>query len=146
LWKCLLFDWFHFSFDFAGALKLQFNRFKGTIPAELFSGAKDLVILNVGFNSLTGHVPDAFEAGNKFEQLHFQNNQLTGPLPLTMEQLTHLEYLEMDHNQFTGWIPHEWGGMTNLEILRIVSWMRLCCVFCLGWTWESTCLLILNLL
>ena len=109
-------------------VKLQFNRLVGTLPAEYFSGARDLQVFHIGFNGLTGHLPDVFDGeGNRMlEQLHLQGNHLSGSLPTTLGHLSHLQYLEIWNNDFSGTIPTQWGGMTQLEILRIVSyWLQI---------------------
>lgn len=99
-------------------VKLEFNGLAGSIPSEFILSARDLEVLNLGHNQLTGHVPDVMQhthAAPKLKQLHVEHNHLTGRLPKSLGHITKLTSLRFDHNQFTGWIPVAWQRLTELN-------------------------------
>ncbi|UOQ73452.1 hypothetical protein [Hymenobacter cellulosilyticus] len=126
-----------------GLYRLELNacQFSGRIPRQL-SGCRDLVVLDLRFNRLSGTIPveltllpinQLLLAGNQLRgsvpetlgqmkslfHLDLSRNQFTGPIPSSVRFLENLVYCLLDHNQFSGSIPAELGQCFNLTQLDL---------------------------
>jgi Leucine-rich repeat (LRR) protein len=81
---------------------------RGTIPEE-YGQLSNLKNLDLGFNYLSGTIPDRFfEGATKLQQLRVNNNRLTGLFPSHIGHISStLFMLHMEHNLFSGSIPEE---------------------------------------
>lgn len=117
------------------------NRFSGTIPSQLnklknlrglgldecfFTGTipylwdlKNLLILYLDSNELTGHLSDRI--GNLRELVDFRvrKNFLNGTMPIEFHYLTKLQLLYMDDNEFSGTVPEVFDRTPRLEELHL---------------------------
>ncbi|KAJ1378801.1 Leucine-rich repeat [Sesbania bispinosa] len=105
------------------------NDFIGPIPSSFLKGLVNLVILNLGDNSLSGKVPstlfilpslqeltlshngfdgllDEFPNASfsVLQMIDFSNNNLQGPIPMSFFHLRSLGFLQLSSNQFNGTI------------------------------------------
>jgi hypothetical protein len=102
-------------------LDLHLNRLHGTLPPLLFQELSKLNYFDIGFNDLTGSLPDDWSAMTSLRHMSAQGNTLTGSLPKALPLLS-LEYLSLDLNAITGTIPlREWNAQARLydELLAL---------------------------
>uniref|UniRef100_A0A6N2KGP4 Receptor-like protein 12 n=1 Tax=Salix viminalis TaxID=40686 RepID=A0A6N2KGP4_SALVM len=113
--------------EFLTAIDLSSNRFEGGIPDAL-GDLKELYLLNLSNNLLTGRIPPSFE------------NNIEGHIPIWFMNLDNLRYLRLSwnklegalpipprstiiymvsHNRLTGEIPPAICNLTSLVILQL---------------------------
>ena len=73
--------------------------------------------LHLGYNFLTGRIPDELYSLVKLEELYLHFNQFSGGISSKIGNLVNLRKLQLDHNRLTGPIPVEIGKLTKLERL-----------------------------
>ena len=76
---------------------------------------RKLQTLNLGYNSLSGSLPQLGSQALRF--VYLNNNNLTGPLPATIGDAVNLVYLDLSQNDLQGDIPSELGNCIHLEHL-----------------------------
>ncbi|KAK1422540.1 hypothetical protein QVD17_25729 [Tagetes erecta] len=96
-------------------LDFSLNDFTGDI--FFFSSCPNLQLLSLGFNSLTGPIPDLLPIS--LQHLSLPANFLTGPIPQTITNLTNLTTLVLFGNNFSGPIPANIGTLSLLEKLEL---------------------------
>ncbi|KAL3576207.1 hypothetical protein D5086_021490, partial [Populus alba] len=98
-------------------LYLGSNRFT-SIPTTFWS-LKDLLQINLSFNSLTGTLP--LEIGNLkvVTVIDFSSNQLSGDIPTSITGLQNLAHLSLSDNRMQGPIPSSFGDLVSLEFLDL---------------------------
>lgn len=120
-------------------LDLSKNSFRGSIPKHLFSKSKNLKLLYLEDNQLSGTLPENSPASSSgssgtvssastssaLEVLDVGNNQLTGTIPTSWIRLSKLRDLNLAGNRFSGTLPLQILRLTKLEVLVLV---RLPCV------------------
>ncbi|KNA06913.1 hypothetical protein SOVF_176710 [Spinacia oleracea] len=87
------------TFSLMRELHLDGNKLNGTV-------SEDLVVLDVGYNSLTGYIPS--NIGDTFGALGILNlreNKFYGRLPVGLCQLSNLQILDVASNHISGTIP-----------------------------------------
>lgn len=95
-------------------LTLSNNRLHGTIPAGL-SAMKQLQLLEVDHNSLTGQLPvdwGLVDAWPQLDILDCSANSISGTLPSSWgnpSAFQKLTLLYLDDNDITGTLPQSWG-------------------------------------
>ncbi|KDO48784.1 hypothetical protein CISIN_1g007680mg [Citrus sinensis] len=126
-------------------LLLTANNLTGTIPNSITNATK-LIVLDLGFNSFSGHILNTFGnlrhlsvlsllmfgirlTGNKLygrippclvlTVLDVSRNQLSGDIPSTIGGRVDLETLSLASNQFQGPIPESVGSLISLESLDL---------------------------
>ncbi|KAJ6769988.1 LEUCINE RICH REPEAT FAMILY PROTEIN EXPRESSED, partial [Salix purpurea] len=100
-------------------LYLGSNRFT-SIPSSFWS-LKDLLQINLSFNSLTGTLP--LEIGNLkvVTIIDFSSNQLSGDIPTSITGLQNLAHFSLSDNRMQGPIPSSFGDLVSLEFLDLSS-------------------------
>ncbi|KAG6397895.1 hypothetical protein SASPL_139345 [Salvia splendens] len=84
-----------------------------------FGDCKNLLSLRVGFNLLSGEVPEDIYDLMALQELYLPGNQLSGPIDERIIDLRHLKVLALYGNGFTGEIPHDIGKLSELEELQL---------------------------
>ncbi len=76
--------------------------------------------LNLGFNNLTGTIPNSITQLSFLTKINmYSNNFATGPLPTFLNSLPLLEYVDLGDNNYTGTIPSTYGSVANLRTLYL---------------------------
>jgi Leucine-rich repeat (LRR) protein len=99
-----------------GVLQLKNNKLEGGIPAVIWD-MTNLKDIRISLNALTGSIPPEIKNLKKLEWLVLEYNQLSGPLPHEIGGLTAFTHLYLNNNQFTDSIPSELGNCTLLKEL-----------------------------
>ncbi|KAM1358858.1 hypothetical protein ACFX15_045072 [Malus domestica] len=81
------------------------NRFEGEIPASIIGSLRELQLLNLSNNALSGHIPSSLGNLTALESLDLSQNKLSGRIPGCLAQLTFLEYFNVSQNHLWGPIP-----------------------------------------
>ncbi len=111
-------EWYGITTDSSGRvtrLEVNNNNLVGVIPTEL-SHLSQLEHLQLGFNSLTGSIPDLSNMTN-LSHLYIYFNQLSGTIPSWLGNLPNLQVLALSRNDLTGEIPSFLGNLQNLTEL-----------------------------
>jgi Leucine-rich repeat (LRR) protein len=77
------------------------------------------VVLQLGYNQLSGSIPPQLGNLNKLAVLALQSNQLTGAIPATLGSLTQLTRLDLSFNSLFGSIPSKVADIPFLEVLDV---------------------------
>ncbi|XP_070682130.1 receptor-like protein EIX2 isoform X2 [Malus domestica] len=128
---------------FPSVVDLGSNQFTGALPIvatslfwldlsnSSFSGSvfhffcdrpdepKQLEILHLGNNFLTGKVPDCWMSWQYLGFLNLENNNLTGNVPMSMGYLQDLESLHLRNNHLYGELPHSLQNCTSLSVVDL---------------------------
>lgn len=94
------------------SLNLQTNNLNGKIP-DL--NLPELKVLRLGFNQLSGSIPN-FQLMGKLEELFLSTNKLVGKMP-PLEELKSIKEIDFSVNQLSGVIPDI--SSASLEILNL---------------------------
>ncbi|GLU19495.1 hypothetical protein SLE2022_357440 [Rubroshorea leprosula] len=104
MWKGMERDYGNGNLKNLRIIDLSSNKLTGEIPAQV-SVLLELVQLNLSRNQLTGWIPSNIGQMRKLESLDLSWNQLSGQLPWSMSQLYFLGTLNLSYNNFSGRIP-----------------------------------------
>ncbi|XVE75486.1 hypothetical protein DITRI_Ditri12bG0097600 [Diplodiscus trichospermus] len=74
----------------------------------------NLEVLNLGFNLLSGEVPDCWNKFPRLVGIKFCNNNFSGKIPSSLGTLTSLQSLHMRNNSLVGEIPSSLKDCTEL--------------------------------
>lgn len=100
-------------------LRLEYNRFSGTVPKlDFFSSLELFYAYN---NSLLTSGLDNLSSSMTLKKLKISNCSLAGEIPTTLGSLTGLEILHLNGNHLSGTVPSELQKLTALEELRLDS-------------------------
>ncbi|KAB2598434.1 LRR receptor-like serine/threonine-protein kinase [Pyrus ussuriensis x Pyrus communis] len=80
---------------------------------------KQLSILHLGHNLLTGKVPDCWLSWQYLVALILENNYLTGNVPMSIGYLQQLESLHLRNNHMYGELPHSLRNCTSLSVVDL---------------------------
>ncbi|CDP20760.1 unnamed protein product [Coffea canephora] len=86
-------------------LSLSINTFGGNVPKVMANLSHQLAELYMGWNQLSGTIPEGF-GHLSIQQLDLSSNNLTGPIPKELEKLQYLRYLNLSYNNIEGEIPN----------------------------------------
>lgn len=98
-----------------GKLDMNSNMIRGRVPPMPY-----LTNLDLGFNKLTGYMPDHFSEMTGLQILSLSENALQGTIPHKFAALTDLKILALNGNQLTGGLQ-EIYSLSNLEELYLFS-------------------------
>ncbi|GKV30356.1 hypothetical protein SLEP1_g39173 [Rubroshorea leprosula] len=104
MWKGMERDYGNGNLKNLRIIDLSSNKLTGEIPVQT-SALFELVQLNLSRNQLTGRIPSDIGQMGKLESLDLSQNQLSGHLPGSMSQLNFLSTLNLSYNNFSGRIP-----------------------------------------
>ena len=98
-------------------LSLFLNHLSGDLPSSHFEGLKNLVSIDLGFNSFKGNVPSSLLKFPYLRELKLPFNQLSGLLTeFDNLSLPKLEMLDLGNNNLQGHVPF---SLFNLKTLRV---------------------------
>ncbi|XP_048317803.1 receptor-like protein EIX2 isoform X2 [Ziziphus jujuba] len=104
------------------SLKLSQNRITGEITDVLDSLSRcsrsSLETLNLGYNELTGNLPNSLGYLKSLRYLQMPNNLFQGSLPDSIGNLTSLEQISLSYNKLSG-ITKSLGQLSKLTVLDI---------------------------
>ncbi|XP_010555780.1 PREDICTED: probable inactive receptor kinase At5g53320 [Tarenaya hassleriana] len=101
------------------ALRLPSSGLRGSVPANTIARLKQLRILNLGSNNISGNFPSDLYALKNLTELHLESNKFSGPLPSDFSAWETLSVLDLTNNSFNGSIPASIGKLTRLESLNL---------------------------
>ncbi|GKV30347.1 hypothetical protein SLEP1_g39164 [Rubroshorea leprosula] len=104
MWKGMERDYGNGNLKNLRIIDLSSNKLTGKIPVQI-SVLLELLQLNLSRNQLTGWIPSNIGQMRQLESLDLSQNQLSGHLPWSMSQLNFLSTLNLSHNNFSGRIP-----------------------------------------
>ncbi len=94
-------------------LDLYYSARNGAIPASL-GNLKDLVTLDLSYNTFTGSIPDQLTSLTKLATLNLTNCALSGSIPANIGNMAGLTTLYLPTNKLTGSIPTSIGNLSKL--------------------------------
>ncbi|CAN6709904.1 unnamed protein product [Malus baccata var. baccata] len=103
-------------------LDLSNSSFSGSVFHFFCDGTdepKQLCLLHLGNNRLTGKVPDCWMSWPFLTVLNLDNNNLTGNVPMSMGYLEWLESLHLRNNHLYGELPHSLQNCTMLKVVDL---------------------------
>ncbi|TKY63532.1 Receptor protein 12 [Spatholobus suberectus] len=125
-------------------LSLFHNHLTGMLPSSHFEGLKNLVSIDLGFNSFNGNFPssllklpylrelklpfnqlsglldDFVTAPPLLEMLDLGSNNLQGPIPVSVFNLRRLRVIQLNSNKFNGTIKLDMiRRLSNLTVLSL---------------------------
>jgi len=80
---------------------------------------KQVVTLSLGFNNLTGHIPDSIKKLTELSYIFLYGNKLSGSIPNSIGDLTKLTILVLAKNQLSGSIPSSISNLTKMQWLYL---------------------------
>jgi len=83
-------------------LSLKLTGRTGTIPDWFFSSLKQLEILDMDWNHISGHIPNDIGQLTNLEHLILNRNWLSGTIPSVVSKLNHLRTFMVDNNRLVG--------------------------------------------
>jgi hypothetical protein len=88
------------------SLRLHGNSLSGPVPEPALpnSTCKNLQVLDLGSNKLSGNFPEFVTQFHGLKELYLGDNVLSGSIPESLSGLT-LEKLNLSHNNFSGVLP-----------------------------------------
>ncbi|XP_052195987.1 receptor-like protein EIX1 [Diospyros lotus] len=104
-------------------LKLSMNNISGEVT-ELISALSGcnkskIETLDLGFNTLTGRLPNSFGYLKKLRDLQLWENMFRGSIPNSIGNLSSLEYLYLSNNEMSGSIPGNLGQLSSMIVLDL---------------------------
>ncbi|KAM1648700.1 hypothetical protein ACFX2K_010068 [Malus domestica] len=100
-------------------LDLATNKFNGSVPS--FSMAKNLTLINLSYNQLTGQINSShWENLTNLVNLDLRHNLLDGTIPSSLFSLPLLKKLQLSNNQFSGLLL-EFANNSVLDTLDLSS-------------------------
>lgn len=104
-------------------LVLSNNRVDGDVM-EFIDGLSEcsnnrLETLDLGFNRLTGSLPDSLGSLKNLMYLRLWHNYFRGSIPETIGNLSSLRELYLSYNQMSGKIPVSFGELVSLEAVDL---------------------------
>ncbi|XP_052195992.1 receptor-like protein EIX2 [Diospyros lotus] len=104
-------------------LKLSMNNFSGEVT-ELINTLSTcnnsrLETLDLGYNTLTGRLPNSLGYIKKLRELRLPENMFSGSIPDSIGNLSSLEYLYLSVNEMSGRIPGNLGQLSSMIVLDL---------------------------
>lgn len=101
-------------------IDLHQNGLEGAIPSSL-GDLKQLRVLNLAFNKLTGPIPVSLVQLHHLQKLKLEMNTLTGLLPKSFKNAKSLKEFTLFNNMMEGSIPEGIGEAAKLKSLNLSS-------------------------
>ncbi|XP_009151112.2 receptor-like protein 52 [Brassica rapa] len=86
-------------------LYLCVNNLTGEIPKSI--SATNIVELDLSYNNLTGSIPESFGNCGSLRSVHLQNNRFSGEFPSGIWTAKEIHSLQVSNNFFTGKLPEK---------------------------------------
>ncbi|KAI3522231.1 hypothetical protein L1887_11715 [Cichorium endivia] len=102
-------------------LAIDGNHFDGVIPDSLGNLSKQLRILYMGSNRISGSIPSSIGQLKGLALLNLSYNSISGRIPPEIGQLENLEELVLGKNGFTSYIPNSLGNLRKLAQIDLSS-------------------------
>uniref|UniRef100_A0A803PYC6 Leucine-rich repeat-containing N-terminal plant-type domain-containing protein n=1 Tax=Cannabis sativa TaxID=3483 RepID=A0A803PYC6_CANSA len=101
-------------------IDLSHNNLFGKL-SDCFEGFQKLIVLNLGYNMLSGQIPSSINM-KTIETLQLRHNNFSGNLPSSLKNCTSLQVLDLANNNLEGKIP-SWIGerLSKLVFLSLKS-------------------------
>ncbi|KAL6648145.1 hypothetical protein ACP70R_012369 [Stipagrostis hirtigluma subsp. patula] len=101
-------------------LSLSNNGLVGTLDSAHISKLRNLVLLDLGANRLSGKIPDSIGQLKRLEELHLDDNNMYGELPTALSKCTSLTTISLRRNNFQGeLVKVNFSTLSNLRILDL---------------------------
>ncbi|WVZ77338.1 hypothetical protein U9M48_025217 [Paspalum notatum var. saurae] len=100
-------------------LILDDNMLEGEIPSSIGNLSINLEYIFMGFNNITGKIPEDIANLVNLKMLVLAGNHLEGTIPSSLGKLRRLNELFLGMNKLSGLIPSIIGNLTNLSILNL---------------------------
>ncbi|KAH6785720.1 hypothetical protein C2S51_038175 [Perilla frutescens var. frutescens] len=101
-------------------LVLTANNFTGEIPVEMITKYKNLRVIDLSDNMLSGSIPGELGKLTRLQTLDLSGNQLSGNIPIGISNITTLQRFEANYNNLNGTIPSDLlGSLVELEYLGL---------------------------
>ncbi|KAB2598439.1 HB09p [Pyrus ussuriensis x Pyrus communis] len=103
-------------------LDLSNSSFSGSVFhffCDRLEEPKQLSILHLGNNLLTGKVPDCWMSWQYLRALNLENNHLTGNVPMSLGYLQTLGSLHLRNNHLYGELPNSLQNCTMLSVVDL---------------------------
>ncbi|EEC72516.1 hypothetical protein OsI_05899 [Oryza sativa Indica Group] len=98
------------------------NGLQGTINGALIIKLRNLVFVDLGWNRISGKIPNSIGQLKRLEELHMSSNNLSGELPASLGECTNLVIINLGTNKFTGELANvNFSNLPNLKALDF-SW------------------------
>lgn len=111
------------------SLDLSFNNISGEMT-EFFGGFSSCVnssleLLDLGYNKLSGFLPDSLRNLKNLKYLMLERNSLLGSIPKSVGNLLALKEFSLSTNEMNGTIPESIGQLSDLTVLDLSenSWI-----------------------
>ncbi|PUZ50619.1 hypothetical protein GQ55_6G072000 [Panicum hallii var. hallii] len=109
------------AWDILEELHLGFNNLTGTLP-NLIGRFTSLTVLDLSNNNLAGIIPPELSNCTCLRTLDLSNNHLSGLVPTGIGAFANLTSLDLSSNNFSGVISEEhFAGLMNLKKLDLSS-------------------------
>ncbi|KAK7339952.1 hypothetical protein VNO77_20642 [Canavalia gladiata] len=103
-------------------VSLRHNDFTGPIPSSFLKGLVNLLILNLGDNSLNGKIPSTLFALPSLQELTLSHNGFDGPLnEFPNASFSKLQLVDLTNNKLKGHIPMSFFHLRSLGYLHLSS-------------------------
>ncbi|KAL8238972.1 hypothetical protein R6Q59_015539 [Mikania micrantha] len=103
-----------------GYLDLSNNSFMGSLHLFLcFNDVDETQFLSLGYNHLSGVIPECWNKWSSLSVLILENNNLSGKIPRTLGSLLNLNWLNMHGNKIIGRLPSSLMNLSSLTILQL---------------------------
>ncbi|KAH6780408.1 hypothetical protein C2S52_011645 [Perilla frutescens var. hirtella] len=101
-------------------LVLTANNFTGEIPVVMITKYKNLRVIDLSDNMLSGSIPGELGKLTRLQTLDLSGNQLSGNIPIGISNITTLQRFEANYNNLNGTIPSDLlGSLVELEYLGL---------------------------
>ncbi|KAI3758837.1 hypothetical protein L6452_06409 [Arctium lappa] len=102
-------------------LAIDGNHFDGVIPESIGNLSKQLRILFMGSNRISGSIPPSIARLKGLGLINVSYNSLSGEIPLELGQLEDLQELVLGKNRLSSNIPDSLGNLRNLTKIDLSS-------------------------
>ncbi|KAH6837549.1 hypothetical protein C2S53_009856 [Perilla frutescens var. hirtella] len=102
-------------------LNLHGNRLTGKIPDSHLKGLGNLDFLDLSGNLIEGEVPASLFSLPLLKVVYLSNNRFSGSIEVSKNTPSPLEALELSHNNLEGSIPRIFFELQNLSSLSLAS-------------------------
>ncbi|GJJ75118.1 hypothetical protein EMPS_07476 [Entomortierella parvispora] len=98
-------------------LHLGFNGLTGPVPEEL-TELVNLLILDISNNELTGEIPETYGNLTRLKRFDVSSNKITGAFPVAVNNMVNIQELVLKNNYLTGPLP---GSILKLKQMTELS-------------------------